>query len=234
MEQQVDNEGSSAEFLCRIPSLPDLEQTFSLEKTNPQDVAVIPDFNKYVEADRTPPMLYPRTASNMPGMYGDRSGSIRRPSDSRVVSLNRGLCIRDPRDFQNPQSLRRPLWGTTRQREVIAKRPKPIYPRGVAESKVASRRHSYHDTPSRTLLVQGASAPCEVTPSLNNANMDSPGRFQIQNNLFIPIRDADNDLLATEPIMPRTRLDPNTSPPRLTLRPRATQTSRTFNPCDFF
>mmetsp|Transcript_8619 Transcript_8619/g.20728 ORF Transcript_8619/g.20728 Transcript_8619/m.20728 type:complete len:242 (-) Transcript_8619:444-1169(-) len=230
MSRTMDNDGSSAEFFCRIPSLPDLDGTFSLEpRRNHHEVAVIPDFNASTEADSALPMLFPKTSPNLPYLGGNsRVESIHNPSESQNFPLSSdGLS--HPRDLESHECTSRQLWDATRQREIIAKRPKPMYPRGLSEGKVASRRLCYHETPSRTSSVEGTSSPCEVTPYIHSTG-SSPHGFQIQNNLFIPIREEDSDLFVVaskkeqKPLLPRTRLDNYaTPPPTLTLRPRGKQ-----------
>jgi len=230
MSGQIENEGSSAEFICRIPSLPDLERSFSLEHTARQRkrVAVIPDFNSFVESDSTP-MLRQKRDSNLPYMETNMMESIGKPSESHNSSQNNRLFIHNPRDFEGHECTPKMLWDAPKRREVIAQRPTPIYPRSAREAGTKSRRHSYYETPSRASSVECTSTPCEVTPFVNSTT-DSPSAFQIQSSLFIPIRETESDFLATEPLMPRTRLDSITPPPRLKLRPRGNQMGLTLRP----
>lgn len=227
MSRQLDNDGGSAEFFCRIPSLPDLDLTFSLERRQQRENAAIPDFNASVEPDTEMPMLFPDMSPNLPYLEGNRVETIRKPSESRGFSQNNVLTVSNPRGFEGNEATPSQLWDATRQREIIAKRPKAVYPGALSDAKVPSRRLSYHASPSRT-SVEGTddSSPCVVTAPIHH----SPDGFQIENNLFIPIRDADSDLLATEqPLLPRTRLDSTatTPPPRLKLRPRGKHTTAT-------
>ncbi|CAJ1959162.1 unnamed protein product [Cylindrotheca closterium] len=249
MSRQLDSDGSSAEFFCRIPSLPDFDRTFSIEHTKQHaEVAVIPDFNTSAEPESQLPMLFPKTGRNLPFLEGNRLEAIRRPSEPHQgrfsLHNHHGLSIRNPRDFYSHDSSSRELLDATRQRELVPTRPTPIYPRGqiVTDAKKTAARSRrpvcYHETPSRTSMESSSSPPCEVTPYIHSNADDSPNGFQIQNNLFIPIREADNDFLTKpqkeQPLLPRTRLlaeSTATPPPRLTLRPRGQQTSLALADC---
>ena len=238
MSDKEDNDDSSNEFVDRIPSLPDLDRTFSLDHGDKSVADVIPDFNSCVESESAIPMLLPKTKPKLPYLGSSMFDSPPKPSQSLgfVPLSTGGLSIRNPRDCENTEPPPRQFWNTSRQREMIAKRPKAIYPRGTPDAKVASRRrHSYNqETPSWRTSLEGSSSsyPCEVTPSINSLG-DSPKGFHLENNLFIPIREGDHDFLSAKdqaipprPLLPRTRLETNATPlPRLKLRPRGNQTS---------
>ena len=229
MSGNLESEGTSAEeFICRLPSLPDLpdlERSFSLEKhTNRQKnkVAVIPDFNSFVESGSSPLLRQNSSSKLAYKVETNHMESIGKPSESHCFSLNKNrLFIRNPRNFQGHECTPKMKWDTPARREVIAQRPTPIYPRSARrEAGAKSRRHSYDETPSRSLSVACTTTPCEVTPFVNSTTT-SPSAFKIQNNLFLPIRESDSDFLATNQlIMPSSRLDSTTPPPTLKLRPR--------------
>jgi hypothetical protein len=155
--------------------------------------------------------------------------SISKTLEERGVP-NDLFILMNPRELYDSDPAARQLWDVSKRWEPMAARPKPVYPCSSMEGET-----TYQSGPEKNSSDDDMSTPCQVTSSIN-PHMDFPNGFRVQSNLFIPIRDPDNEScsevesrLSSKQLEDPKRLsskqleDPKSPIPRLKLRPRGNQ-----------
>lgn len=148
--------------------------------------------------------------------------SISKTFEERGVPKHEFLLL-NPREAYDRNPAAQQLWESSKRWEPRAARPKPVYPHSSMEGETASRSgHKPGCSPSKTSLGGDQSTPSQVTPSLNSDVQSPNDGFQIQSNIFIPIRDSDESCseVGSSPSSKQCSKSPI---PRLKLRPRGNQ-----------
>eukprot|EP00980_Cylindrotheca_fusiformis_P001766 scaffold405_cov132-Cylindrotheca_fusiformis.AAC.18 len=210
------------------PLLPKIGSNFCIEHPNPasttesayavssdepaSDVLVSPD-----NADTLPSTLKMSWSAKELESISSKPKK-RGPNDKFILMSPREALDRNP-------DARSHLLDSSRRWEPLTARPKPIYPcKFVEHGEAPPKRHKPDCSPAGPSLDDGSNTQNQEK-IMPNQPTESPNAFQIQSNLFIPIRDSDNDSGSeVESRPPPKQLEgQRSSVPRLKLRPRGKQ-----------
>jgi hypothetical protein len=146
--------------------------------------------------------------------------SISKTLEERGVP-NDLFILMNPRELYDSDPAGRQLWDVSKRWEPMAARPKPVYPRSSMEWETKTQSGTLDSPTEKESSDDDMSTPCQVTSSLN-PHMELANGFRVQSNLFIPIRDSDNESCSeVESRLSIKQLeDPKSPIPRLKLRPR--------------
>jgi hypothetical protein len=239
--QRDNEEGKTGRLGRMMPPLPTLRRNFSEVDNSSKSIDLARAEVAHADSRDEPAndtsaagIVDAATSTTRMSSSATELDSISKTLEERGVS-NDLFILMNPRELYDSDPAARQLWDVSKRWEPMAARPKPVYPHSSMEGETIYQSGPTLDsTPEKSSSDDDMSSPCQLTSSLNS-HMDSPNGFRVQSNLFIPIRDSDNESCSeVESRLSGKQLDIPKSPiPRLKLRPRGNQIDLSMEGCGF-
>ena len=233
--QAGESEQGAAGCFGKLPSVPTLAPNFSAgDSSSMSKNSVMRE--QGVQSDvRDSPLqggLNVTASSRRVSSSAKELESISNRLEARGMPNDRFILM-NPRELHDRDPAARQLWERSKQWEPSATRPKPVYPRpSIEEDKPSNKKNSPDSTPEK-VTSDDDSTSYQVTPSANS-QLESPDTYQIESNLFIPIRDSDDEssggVNSRAPAKPAGSISPI---PKIKLKPRGQQFDLSINRLGF-